>query len=186
MTKAGVPERVLKTAVLAGLMMTLSAPVSARAQLATRSFDDYARSLVAPRFDAKAGYWIHPNLAAEANLRKFEKGQVETAGAVRDDAAGWSATANAKGYPWTGRVQPYGLVGMGVLFGRVRQAVGMPHADSAFVTRFGGGADFYATENVVLNVDVSYMYTPGELNVGGDTSVRPDLIPVVFGLRYRF
>ena len=96
-------------------------------------------------------------------------------------------TSNVKGFFLTGRYQPYLLVGAGVMTAdtTLRDTVGLPpsatgtESDEAFVMRFGGGIDLYATENVVVTLEADYVYPFGSLD---------DLryVTIGWGVQYRF
>ena len=68
-------------------------------------------------------------------------------------------TGNAKGYPLLGRVQPYGVAGVGLLsFTQKRDA------DLGFVARIGGGVDLYLSEAVVVDLEIVYLLPAGSLD----------------------
>lgn len=58
---------------------------------------------------------------------------------------------------------PYGIIGMGVLFSSfeesdIVEAVGISiDTDIAFLMKYGGGIDFYVTDALALNLEVSYL-----------------------------
>lgn len=92
-------------------------------------------------------------------------------------------TVNAKAYaPWFGRFQPYGLVGVGGMWAKLRTswttgAVCTPSYfgwwcegtytklgnNGAFVAKFGGGAEFFVTEDFALVMDAAYVMPTGAL-----------------------
>jgi hypothetical protein len=68
---------------------------------------------------------------------------------------------------------------------KLREPVGLAftglnsESDTAFVMRFGGGIDLYATENVVVSVDADYVLPLGNLDA-------LDYITIGWGIQYRF
>jgi len=77
---------------------------------------------------------------------------ITTSGSSVGNTDAWSLMANTKLFALTGRVQPFALLGAGVL------AVDAGSTDKAtFAGRLGGGVDVYVTENFALTVDASYV-----------------------------
>ena len=64
-------------------------------------------------------------------------------------------TANFKASCPLGRVQPYALAGLGLLYAKPDQ--GSSGDSTNFATRFGAGLDIYLTKNWVLAAEASYM-----------------------------
>ena len=93
------------------------------------------------------------------------------------------ATLGAKLFALTGRVQPYGLLGVGMLI--VNTELKAPkfekpfRIDVGFAARFGAGVDLYATEHVVIGIEGSYLVPTG--SVSGEQYGTVEL-----GLLYRF
>jgi len=97
---------------------------------------------------------------------------------------------NMKGHLLTGRYQPFVLVGLGFMRmeSKTRDASGgaipgpAPQASDRTVKlamRFGGGLDFYITENVLANAEISYLMPTGKLD-------DLDYYSIGVGLQYRF
>jgi hypothetical protein len=86
----------------------------------------------------------------------------------------WALTYNLKGYLLTGRVQPFIVVGGGVL-----NIDAESEDDYGFSWRLGGGYDFYQTENVVFSLEALYYLPTGDIR---DYHV----ISVGLGAQYRF
>jgi opacity protein-like surface antigen len=86
----------------------------------------------------------------------------------------WTLTGDLKGYLFTGRIQPYGVVGLGVM----RQELGDFAGGAAdvsrtgFAPRFGGGIDVYLTRAVLLNLDAGYLLGTGDLDGENATTIR--------------
>ena len=93
----------------------------------------------------------------------------------------WILTGNVKFYPLTDRVQPFILAGLGLAQVKVEDSLGLgiEETESDFALRFGGGVDYYATRNIVLSVDVSYVLPTGDID-------RSDYVSFGWGLQYRF
>jgi opacity protein-like surface antigen len=88
---------------------------------------------------------------------------------------------NVKGYPLSGRFQPYAIGGAGLL-GSVIQgdSVAGLDDDQAFTWRVGAGVDLYTTEHVLLSLEGAY-YFP----IGSDFEDF-NFVSVGLGLQYRF
>jgi hypothetical protein len=90
---------------------------------------------------------------------------------------------NARAFPWTGRWQPYGLVGAGILITNteiVDSRYKKPYdVDVGPVFRFGGGLDFYATPHWVIGLDGAYMLATGDVK-------HADYGTLAVDFRYRF
>ena len=133
-------------------------------------------------FKGQVGYRCHPNFSAEVDVEWLDGfdatifvdktsdpndpnvpprsigGKIATV-----DIEPVVVTASLKGYPLTGRYQPFAAVGAGAMIvdTKVKDSVGLggsaTSTDTSIVMRFGGGLDFYATENVVLQFGVDYV-----------------------------
>jgi opacity protein-like surface antigen len=104
-------------------------------------------------------------------------------------------TVNAKGHLMTGRYQPFVLAGLGFMrmetkaYDKTSQAAldaaGRDRAPQAsdrrveVAARFGGGIDFYITENWVATAEASYLLPTGKLE-------DMDYYSIGLGLQYRF
>jgi opacity protein-like surface antigen len=72
--------------------------------------------------------------------------------------------ANAKFFPLSGRFQPYGLVGVNGMHVTVKDSPpGFGGNVTDFAFRFGLGLDIYATRNVVLGLEASYVWGVGDV-----------------------
>jgi opacity protein-like surface antigen len=112
-------------------------------------------------------------------------------------------TLNFRAYPWAseesgffhqileGRVQPYGMVGIGVSIPVT------PKGDAVgFVSRFAAGVDFYATANIVLTLEAAYALSTNGAGRGAETTSGSnpgrlpagdlDHISIGMGAAYRF
>lgn len=127
------------------------------------------------------GYRVHPNFAAELDVDYLHGFDVDVGGARVGSIRGVATTVNGKGYLTTGRVQPYGVAGVGGLWvaGLDASLDNVLGLNGGFLARFGGGLDVYATEHVVLNAEASY-----DLPTGNVESLR--FVPITLGAQYRF
>lgn len=76
----------------------------------------------------------------------------------------WVVTWGVKGFATRGRIQPYALLGAGLMKAKIEnRQLDDRDKQSDFVLRFGGGFDFYATENAVVNIGASYVLPTGNL-----------------------
>jgi len=153
-----------------------------------RAFDDSAG------VSGKLGYRVLPHLAAELRYEWLEG--FDSNGAIREfddpdldlengdaEIDTHQATLAAKLFALTGRVQPYALLGAGVLVVNTELKASKfkkPYeVDVGFAARFGAGVDLYASEQVVIDIEASYLVPTGE--VSGE-----EYGTVGLGLQYRF
>ena len=135
------------------------------------SFDDSAG------FNFRLGYRLHPHIAIEAEGERaigFDLKQATL------DIETWMATLNAKVFAFTGRIQPFGIIGIGAMNAKADSPLlisSVNETDLAF--RFGGGSDFYVTKNWVVNLEGSYVLPTGDVQ-------DVNYISLGGGLQYRF
>jgi len=139
-------------------------------------------------FKGQAGYRCHPRFSAEAEVEwldgfdgtAFLGSLGET---VSIDLEPLVITTNLKGYVLTGRYQPFVLIGGGgmIIETKFEDQAGLSAKDTlrGIVIRFGGGVDFYATDQVVLTLGLDYLMPFGEVE-------DFDYVSIGWGLRYRF
>lgn len=92
-------------------------------------------------------------------------------------------TANLKPYLSGGRIQPFALLGAGIMleeFGVEYDGINDDEHHKDFAMRFGGGADYYATENIVLTIKGSYVLPFGTVADRSYVSLG------MLGVTYRF
>jgi opacity protein-like surface antigen len=143
-------------------------------------------------FNGRVGYRCHRRFSAEVEVEWLDgfKSDLTQPGfdqLAKVDYEPIVVTTNVKGYFLTGRYQPFLLVGAGAMTAdmKLREPIGLAftglhsESDTAFVMRFGGGIDLYATENVVLSVDADYVLPLGNLDA-------LDYITIGWGIQYRF
>jgi hypothetical protein len=138
-------------------------------------------SQVPPGLDARAGYQFHPRIAAEVQLQWFAKALIKIEDTHALDLETLVFTGNAKGYLLTGRIQPFLLVGGGLMHYEVTDdlGLGLKVEGNAFAARFGGGVDIYLHRNFVFPLDASYVLPTGDAD-------GLDQVSFSFGFQYRF
>ena len=120
------------------------------------------------------GYRVNPRLAAELDLDFFNEYQADIGGTQTADLEQIILTANAKGYLHTGNIQPYGIVGVGVMKGDTVDAVGATldrDTELAITLRGGVGLEvhdvlhgFVHHAPVFMYADLSYWLPTGDLS----------------------
>jgi len=97
--------------------------------------------------DFWVGYRIIPNLAAELEI-EYLAGFVPIVSGFNPSVDAVDFSVNVKAYLLTGRIQPFGLLGIGITDVFMREFVtDLDMHTTAFSGRFGGGVDMYVTEN---------------------------------------
>lgn len=122
-------------------------------------------------FNFRVGRRFHSHVAGELEIEKFSG---FNGNGVEYDA--WIMGLNAKGFLLTGEWQPYLLAGIGFSDGEVSGTTN--DSEEGFVTRFGGGVDYYLTDNVLASVDLTYVLNIGDLK-------DFDAIALSWGFQYR-
>ena len=139
------------------------------------------------------GYRFHPRGAIEAQIEsingfKFDDPKISNSIKKKIEPTVW--TVNGKYYFLTEQIQPYAVVGAGFLMPGLVDPYFTPAAngvpgdstiDSAFTMKFGGGLDYYLTENLAIAVNAVYTMLIG--------SGLPEQIPYVsvgWGFEYHF
>jgi opacity protein-like surface antigen len=148
----------------------------------------------------RVGYRCHPHVSAELQFDWMENwdGMIAENGMPMNDTARnfqfeletLVFTTNVKGHLLTGRYQPYVLLGLGFMRTEIKTRDISGGAIPGFAAearerkvnvagRFGGGLDFYLTENVVVTAEGSYLMPAGKLD-------GLDYYTFGLGLQYRF
>ncbi len=119
----------------------------------------------APGFNFRLGYRFHPHIAVEVMGERVDAFDLDLAGSGISGSGEaeintWAGTLNGKFFALTGRVQPYGLLGIGVMQAELKAtgpggSVELDETDLAF--RYGAGIDSYITEHWVFNLEASYV-----------------------------
>jgi len=131
-------------------------------------------------FDAWGGYRFNKWIATELQL-EYLNGFDATIGV---DIEGQAVTfgANLKLFPLAcvlnDRIQPFVMAGPGFTWVQL-EAGGLKVDELDFSARFGGGIDFWVTDNVALQASSSYVLTTGDLD-------GTDYISLVAGIQYKF
>ena len=138
---------------------------------------------VAPGFKVYGGYRISPAFAIEIEYEMLANADIEVNGVKGiAEIETWIATANAKIFWMHDRIQPYTLIGMGIMNSNIDDSVGLGISASGdgFTFRFGAGLDYYVTRSVVASVGADYVLPAGsELE-------DLDLVTYGMGIQYRF
>ncbi len=147
---------------------------------------------------ARAGWRLHPRLAAEAHFEYLDEFNISAGDGQRafpsrsadlGSVSSWTLTGDLNAYLLTGRIQPFLSAGAGVMNvdtkdRRETQAnqqvvLGFPGDGTAFALRMGGGIDWYLNEYVAFSLNASYVLPTGSLD-------DYDYFSVGFGLRIPF
>jgi opacity protein-like surface antigen len=131
---------------------------------------------------AAVGYRLSERIGVEAGVDYGFDANLKIGGNKVGKTTAWVSTLDFKGYLLTGRVQPFGMIGLGAGYAKFKGsglADDVRADETAFVIRFGGGIDTYISENIALFVDGSWVLTTGRLS-------DVDYATVGAGLMYRF
>ena len=126
-------------------------------------------------FNLRAGYRWHPHFAGEVEFEYLPPADITLNGSKVDDTRAWVITANVKSYLATGRLQPFTLIGLGGGGGSFDTGT----SEAAFEARFGGGLEFYVTEDVAFVIDATYLLGTGDV-------AGIDYFSLGWGALYRF
>jgi len=135
------------------------------------------------------GYRFHPHLSAAVEAEWIDgfSSDLSVTGwgdVAKADTKPWVITANAKGYPLTGRYQPFLLVGLGVMTAKtkVKELFGSGANESFrstdFAMRFGAGFNFYVDDTFALTVGADYVLPFGSVE-------GFDYISIKWGIEFR-
>jgi opacity protein-like surface antigen len=130
------------------------------------SYTRIGSARTSPEADATAGvkvyggYRINPAFALEIDVEWLAKSDIDTNGINgAAEIESWVATANTKIFWMHDRIQPYTLMGMGMMGATVDDsaAFSVNDPDNGFAFRFGAGLDYYITRNIVASAGVNYI-----------------------------
>ena len=108
----------------------------------------------------RLGYRFHPRFAGELLFQYYADFNLSTGdNSIDDDFGGWTLTYNVKAYALLGRIQPYGVLGIGALVFDEKHG-----SDSGFVARLGGGLDLYLTDKIVFDFEIAYVLPTGSID----------------------
>jgi opacity protein-like surface antigen len=116
-------------------------------------------------FEVYGGYRFHPNFAVEAEFEMLPETDIDASGfGDFAEIESWTLTGNVKVFPLTGRIQPFLLVGLGVMDAELEDTIGLGASEdeTGFAARFGGGLDVYITENIAVSAGVDYVLPSGD------------------------
>lgn len=127
------------------------------------------------------GYRFIPHLAAEVQaeyLFGFDT-KVESEKVAKYTIL--TATANAKVFAMTEDIQPFAIVGAGVLYANLDDDVGFDVSADAVgpAMRAGAGIDLYFSENIVVSAETTYVLPFANVS-------DLDYLSVGVGVQYRF
>ena len=113
---------------------------------------------IEPGFGGRGGYRFHPHFSGEVQFEWLAPRDIKRGGSKAAKLKTVTATANAKGYLLTGRIQPYLLTGIGLMHsdldGTTGGFGGLPKKQSDdFLARFGGGVELYIDPETVLTLE---------------------------------
>jgi opacity protein-like surface antigen len=132
-------------------------------------------------FDAWGGYKFNKWIATELQLEYLNGFDAKILG-IDIDGQAVTFGANLKLFPLASvlpdRVQPFVMAGPGFTWLEL-DAGGFDADELDFSARFGGGIDFYLTDNIALQASSSYVLSTGDLD-------GTDYISLVAGLQYKF
>ena len=111
--------------------------------------------------DGWVGVRVHPSFALEGQIEySAYEGDFES---IDLDIGIFTFTMNVKAYAMTGRIQPFGLIGLGLARVKV-EASGTGLTETDFVTRFGGGVDYWVSQEWALTLSALYILPTGSLS----------------------
>ena len=133
-------------------------------------------------FGLKFGHRFARHIAAEGHFEFIDEFDVSELGVDSADVETWALTANLRLYPVRGIIEPYALIGTGIMHARLEDELGQFRTErsTGFVGRFGGGVDLRMSEFVSLNLEASY------LAPAGDQVEDLDYVSVGWGLQFHF
>ncbi|MFT4569398.1 MAG: hypothetical protein ACI8TX_000769 [Hyphomicrobiaceae bacterium] len=133
-------------------------------------------------FNVRAGKRVNDRVAVEVQFESFD----DFSKSDDPDIEAWALTANAKIFAMTGCVQPYLLIGAGMLsvnedpIGGADNVVAAGGRDTEkLLARLGLGTDVYVTENIAVTGDATYLLPTGDIE-------NFNAIAFSLGLMYRF
>ena len=122
----------------------------------------------------RAGYRLRPHFGAELSFEQYDGFELDRGAKLKS----FLFTVNTKWYALTGRIQPYALVGFGLIDSNFNTPSGSI-GDTDAAGRFGAGIDVYLTNHVLVGFESSYVLP---------TTNQTDnaFLPVVANIQYKF
>ncbi|MFN2426121.1 MAG: porin family protein [Candidatus Binatia bacterium] len=137
-------------------------------------------------YDIRAGYTVHENVAVELEWQSLvnlsRDAQDPITGNDEPSLEARMLSLNGRFKPLTGRIQPYGLIGMGWVNVQADKVANHTHK-SSFGMRFGLGVAAYITERTGVALEAAYIL-PLTGTLGGGQSF--DLVPITLSVFFRF
>ncbi len=125
--------------------------------------------------DARAGFRVHERIALEGNYLWAARHETTFGGQRLDLVEMHAGTANAKLFLLTGTIEPYALIGTGLVFADSD----VEGENTRWAIRGGGGVQVFFTDMVGAYVEGTFLQPFGDLN---DFAT----VPVTFGGIVRF
>lgn len=119
-----------------------------------------------PGASGSFGWRFHPRFSAEIQGDWIRPATVELGSADVGNVEGTIFTLNGKVYALTGRIQPYGLVGIGggwINLQDTATQVSFSKEGGGFAARFGAGSDFYLSHAFGLTVGTDFVLPTGAI-----------------------
>ncbi|HEB88458.1 MAG TPA: porin family protein [Deltaproteobacteria bacterium] len=149
--------------------------------------------------NGRVGYRFHPRFAVQLQGEWISTFEIATSKGRREEPRGkqqiedietWVATADARFFLLTGRVQPNLALGIGAMGIDVKNRSSAGRGGTPSVTsdrsdgtdlaaRMGAGVDFVLNRNFFVGLDVSYVIPTGEIQ-------DFDYVSIVFGFGLRY
>jgi len=131
---------------------------------------------------ARAGYRFLPRFAAEIHY-EWLSSFTPSFFFMDEEVEPWVLTADGRLYLLTSRVQPFLLIGAGLMHAERERTLffGQPNSSESteFAARFGAGLDVYIVDGLAATFDISYLLPTGPLD-------DLDYLAFALGLQYRF
>lgn len=138
---------------------------------------------VAPGAELYFGYRADPAVAFEVEADYLPASKIDLDGLDGvTELETWTITANSKFFFMHQRIQPYGLVGLGVMHVALEDKEGFAFDGNefGFIFKFGAGIDYYITRHIVASIGADYVL-PGAAGLE-----ELDLVTFGVGAQYRF
>jgi opacity protein-like surface antigen len=126
-------------------------------------------------FNLRVGYRLHPRLSLEGEYEYLPEFSGKSQG-LSTELEAWAATVNGKVFLLQERYQPFLLLGGGLWYGRLTGGGAAPNSETKVTGRLGLGIDVYATEQIVVALDWSYVIPAEDFPYHS----------IGWGLQYRF
>jgi hypothetical protein len=132
-----------------------------------------------PRFALEGGFtWMGGEFYVDS-IDGADPSEPISVSNMRSDLSTWWLGADAKAFPFTGRVQPFALLGLGLQRTTTVIRGGYTRGLTGGAWRFGGGIDIYLTPKIAIEAALFYQLAMGP--TAGD-----DFTNLTFSILYRF